>query len=68
MNCPKCHGAMEPGFLPDFTYGAIIPSSWIEGTPEKNWIGSTKIKDKRKIAISTLRCVKCGFLELYAKS
>gem|GEM_PF-6144611 len=34
--CPKCNNVMEPGFIADFTYGSVNPSSWVEGHPEKS--------------------------------
>jgi hypothetical protein len=33
---------MEIGFLLDYTYGAIIPSLWIEGLQEPLFGGSLK--------------------------
>jgi hypothetical protein len=65
--CPKCNGEMETGFIPDFSYGAVLSSSWYEGEPEKNWLGNIKTKNIPKIAITTERCTKCGFLESYAR-
>lgn len=66
--CPKCSSAMEAGFIPDFTYGTILPSSWVEGVPEKNWRGLIKTRDRRNIAITAERCTGCGFLEMYARA
>jgi hypothetical protein len=59
---------MQPGFIPDFGYGSIQASSWIEGEPEKNWMGNVKTTGMARLAISTERCMSCGFLELYAKA
>jgi Domain of unknown function (DUF6487) len=67
VHCPKCNGDMQPGFIPDFGYGSILPSSWMEGEAAKNWMGNVKIKGKPRLPTSADRCVKCGFLELYAK-
>jgi hypothetical protein len=33
--CPKCQRAMEPGLIPDASYGATLISTWLEGAPEK---------------------------------
>ena len=57
---------MEEGFIPDASYGAIHIGSWVEGTPEKGWTGSVKLKGKRKFDITTYRCTSCGYLESYA--
>jgi hypothetical protein len=64
--CPKCEHAMEEGFIPDVAYGAVLLGSWAEGTPEKRWTGSVKMKGRRKLDITTCRCTSCGYLESYA--
>jgi predicted nucleic-acid-binding Zn-ribbon protein len=65
-NCPKCSAEMEEGFILDQTYGANLPSNWIEGEPVKSFWSGTKISDKKHYQVKTLRCVRCGFLESYA--
>ena len=67
MSCPKCNGDMEAGFVPDFSYGSVFCSSWVEGDAEKGWLGGVKTKNRTKIAITTYRCTNCGFLESYAQ-
>jgi hypothetical protein len=64
--CSKCQGQMELGHRPDYSYGAILVGSWVEGAPEKGLLGSLKIKGKRQFPISTYRCSACGYLESYA--
>lgn len=65
-DCIKCGGRMEPGFMSDSTYGANVLSQWIEGVPiVSKWVG-LKLKGRRKIATSTKRCTRCGYLESYA--
>ena len=65
-NCSKCKAEMEAGFILDQTYGANLPSNWIEGEPVKSFWSGTKISDKKHYRVQTLRCVRCGFLESYA--
>jgi hypothetical protein len=66
--CPKCQSAMELGYIPDFSYAAVLRTKWTEGEPEKNFLGSSlKLKGKRQIEITTDRCTKCGYLESYAR-
>lgn len=77
LQCPKCGGAMEEGFIPDAHYGGIGVTKWIRGEPVLHWSGSVKgppvnflggLKDKDSIrTISSFRCDHCGFLENYAK-
>ena len=62
ITCPKCQGAMEQGFVAD-----RVLTRWIEGALETSVLGWPKIRGKRKIPISTNRCTKCGYLELYAR-
>jgi len=64
--CSKCQGLMVEGFVPDASYAALLRSAWFEGKPEKNLLGSLKVKGKRTFAIVTFRCDVCGFLESYA--
>jgi hypothetical protein len=67
LQCPKCNGQMEEGFVMDRTYGGVEPSTWIEGAPSRSiWTG-VKIKDKQGFSVATFRCVTCGYLESYAR-
>jgi hypothetical protein len=58
---------MEPGVLPDFSYGSIQPLKWVEGPPEKGLLRNLKTKGKRQFDISAARCTRCGYLDLYAR-
>lgn len=64
--CPKCRGKMERGFVLDYTYGARVASTWIEGAPEQGWTG-VRVRGKKSLQIEADRCTSCGFLEFYAK-
>ena len=66
--CQKCSGSMEPGFLFDRSHDEYgKPSQWVEGAPENSfWLG-TKTRGKMKIPVQTWRCIKCGYLESYAR-
>ncbi len=65
--CPKCQGAMEPGVIPDRSYGAILQGAWFEGQADKGLLGSLKLKGKRSFPVVTDRCASCGYLEFYAR-
>ena len=67
MNCPKCNGEMEQGFVLDMTYGALSVSQWVRGAPEKSFWTQTKAPTASRIPIGTFRCANCGFLESYAR-
>jgi hypothetical protein len=56
---------MAEGFVLDATHGGVAASSWVEGAPEKNvWTG-IKLAGRARAEISSWRCGRCGFLELY---
>jgi hypothetical protein len=65
--CPKCRGEMEPGFVVDHTYGAAGASEWVEGPTEASFWTGVKLRGRDRRRIETLRCVGCGYLELYAR-
>lgn len=67
LECPKCRGKMEEGFIGDAIPGGLMPSKWVEGRPEKSFWHGIKIKGKRQVEIQTYRCSSCGYLESYAR-
>lgn len=65
-SCPKCSASMKEGFELDETYGAYLPTYWVEGRPEKSiWTG-VKLRHKTRLQVATWRCSFCGYLEHYA--
>lgn len=64
--CPKCGGRMEEGFVLDQSHLTRFVSCWVEGSPEKTFLGNTKVSDRRQRNIRSFRCVACGFLESFA--
>ncbi len=70
INCSKCSGNMEKGFIADYTYGSsdstIVQNRWVEGEYKTNWTGAAKLKDQKKFIMTTFRCVNCGYLESFA--
>jgi hypothetical protein len=58
---------MEPGFIPDATYGGTLPMRWVEGVPEKSFLGGLKLRGKKQHPVTADRCRSCGYLELYAR-
>jgi hypothetical protein len=41
-------------------------STWVEGEPVKSiWLG-LKIRGRRRVKVTSLRCRSCGLLEHYA--
>ena len=67
IECPKCRGKMEEGFIKDQAHGAVYASKWVEGQPEQSFWTGTKTRGKHQVQIITYRCVGCGYLESYAK-
>lgn len=63
MQCPKCHGEMEKGYLGD-SYGDVGEGvKQLEWGRKFNFLGN--LKEERKV--ETYCCTKCGYLESYAK-
>lgn len=67
--CPKCGGDVEAGFLLDTSFlrmpGSGSPLLWVEA----DQIGmSTRVRpgDPGQIEVDAQRCLRCGFIELYA--
>ena len=64
LNCPKCGGGMERGFVIDCSEISHV-SSWISGAPQFGFL--ERVKDDNEKPIVTFRCSKCGYLESYTK-
>ncbi len=66
--CSECGGTMREGYILDVTRGGRIPSSWIEGKPEKDfWLG-LNVEGKQVFYIAAYRCENCGLLKFYAET
>ena len=65
--CPKCDGEMVQGFTFESEGPKRMVSTWVEGAPEKSWLGSAKVPADKCIPVGTFRCSACGFLESYAR-
>jgi predicted nucleic-acid-binding Zn-ribbon protein len=64
--CGKCGGRMAEGFTPEYTHHSSTKiEEWFEGAPERGWFG-LKLRGKRRMAVETYRCERCGYLESYA--
>lgn len=70
--CPKCRGPMARGFVAERggSSGRFV-ATWVEGEPVNREIFGLKgdnleIHNRMQFAVRSLRCGKCGFLELYA--
>jgi hypothetical protein len=67
MNCPKCSGRMEDGFLLDRSHGALTQNTWVEGAPAPSFWTGLKVKGLTQLPVTTQRCTSCGYLESYAR-
>jgi hypothetical protein len=65
-DCSKCNGAMEPGFIVDYNYGAATQPEWATGEPHYSMWTGIRLKGRSRYKVITSRCSKCGFLESYA--
>jgi len=65
--CPKCSGAMQPGFVVDHGhYNLGTFGEWATGQPFKGGWGGLKMPRGKRFQIRGVRCEQCGFVELYA--
>ncbi|MEO6114457.1 MAG: hypothetical protein ABIP07_08440 [Sphingomicrobium sp.] len=66
--CPKCAGSMAEGVILDHgDYGAVSISTYQADEPRKSFWTGLKQSNEDQVAITTLRCGRCGYLESYAK-
>ena len=70
-NCAKCGGRMVKGFATDRTQASYLQARWVDGEPVNNTFfgiqGSDIVVDMALAHnIQGLRCLSCGYLELYA--
>lgn len=67
MECLRCKGKMEVGFVGDgLNQLGVQPAVWYSGRPEWSFWGSLKLKGRKRHYVQTLRCSGCGHLEAYA--
>ena len=65
--CLVCRVRLEDGFIIDRgDRDRVRQATWVEGAPEKSFWRGTKTKGKRQLAVSALRCPRCGRIELYS--
>jgi len=65
--CPACGVRMEEGFIADRGQGdRIKPDTWVEGKPEVTFWSGAKVKGRKRVEVTALRCPRCGRVELYA--
>lgn len=69
--CSKCGGTMTRGFVADRDRVTYYEAKWVEGDPEHDqlfgFVGeSVATFDRQNFVVRSMRCEKCGFLELYA--
>ena len=64
--CVSCGKRLEDGFLLDHRHGANYAGSWVGGPAEKTWWGGVRLRGRRRLDASALRCTGCGLVHLYA--
>ncbi len=67
--CGKCGGEMEFGLIVDAQGDAAERAAqWVRGRPDTTaWLHRFKAAGSDRMEIKTLRCVACGYLEMYAR-
>ena len=67
LRCPKSEGVLREGFVADHAHGAIIPSRWVKGRPQRSFWWGTKLRDRMIFQMMAYRCEGCGYVEFYAR-
>ncbi len=68
LRCPRRQGEMEEGFIANAP--VELTEFWVEGEADaKLWTfrGRKEWKQRRKYEIETYRCIRCGYIESYAR-
>jgi predicted nucleic-acid-binding Zn-ribbon protein len=65
--CPKCHRAMEEGFVVDMGRNHAIQPSWSPGPPKRSFWTGLKLDRNALRPVTTYRCTACGYLESYTR-
>lgn len=66
VECLRCRTQMEVGFLPDGNHSGFQQQNWSPGEPTPSFWMGLKLEADSLVAVKTLRCPKCGYLESYA--
>lgn len=67
--CVRCGGVMEQGFLMDRgTHSVARVAQWVEGEPEMGFWFGLNTKGREAYPVTSRRCTRCGWLEMYALS
>jgi hypothetical protein len=64
--CSICGGVMVEGFILDFYKENQTATRWVEGKPEKTFIGAVAFSDRQNYHITAFRCDRCSYLEFFA--
>ena len=68
VECPKCGGTMDSGFIGDWAEGDVKVSRWLKGAPVAGWFREVNPNKNEQFQIRTYCCRRCGFLESYARN
>jgi hypothetical protein len=72
--CTRCGGPLEFGILADAVSPRRLTGApperaleWLRGLPKTGWFsGAFKARGGDRLQVASLRCTRCGLLELYA--
>ncbi len=67
IKCLRCQGQMEEGLLIESRMLAPMRLFWLQGKPQKTWIGNVKTDPSKMVSTISYRCTICGYLESYAE-
>ena len=65
---PKCTERMEEGFILDVAARGYGQATWVQGPPESSFWTGLKLSGKTRRPLVAVRCLRCGYLETYARN
>ena len=65
INCMRCDGVLETGFLLDRSWDGSRPLLWADASHVGTTTGA-KADGIHQIEVDAYRCVNCGRVELFA--
>jgi hypothetical protein len=64
--CSKCGGTMAIGTAYCDYGGTRMPVQWVDGEAAKSLLTGLSLGGRKPHAVRPYRCMKCGFIEVYA--
>ena len=68
VKCPLCGSEVEAGYVPDYSYAAILQTNWAQGEPKPAFLGGIKRPKGAQFRLEAFRCMACGYVMWFART